>query len=54
MVGIGAHVASRACRLANIRGTRDDIPEGVGTRYPDAYHIAVIAYNTIYSGDGSH
>ena len=52
MVGVGAHVASRACRLANIRGTGDDIPEGVGTRYPDADHVAVIAYNTVYTTDG--
>ena len=48
MVGVGTDFFAGSCGIADIRRAGSYFPEGIGSRYPDAYNIAVVTYNPFY------
>ena len=48
MVGVGPYIAPGPCGISDIRRVGSYFSEGIGSRYPDAHHIAVVAYNPFY------
>ena len=47
MVGIGTDFFAGSCGIADIRRAGSYFSEGIGSRYSDAYNIALVAYNTV-------
>ena len=48
MVGVGTDFFAGSCGIADIRRAGSYFSEGIGSRYSDAYNIAVVTYNPFY------